>query len=65
MTKPTEKQLHATLLDIKYASDLQTELIEELVQTLKEARARKRITSRTLKKAINYYRSIYEREPFL
>lgn len=65
MAKSSEKQLYATLLDIRNAADLQIILIEDLQQALKDARAQKRKTERHLKKGIEQYKSLYGRDPAL
>lgn len=63
MAKLTEKQLYATWLDVGYADEVNQELIDQLSDQLKEARAMKRKSIKLLKKASDHYKTVTGKEP--
>ena len=58
-----EKQLFLTCLDLKYSYDINEGFLQDLRDNIKELKKQQNKTKRALKKVIEHYKSIYNREP--
>ena len=63
MSKPIEKQLFQTWLDIYYADQLNDQFLIDFEIEIREFKKSRKKTKRCLKKAVEYYKKLYGKEP--
>ena len=63
MSKPIEKQLFQTWLDIYYADQLNDQFLIDFEIEIREFKKSRKKTKRSLIKAVEYYKKLYGKEP--
>ena len=63
MSKPIEKQLFQTWLDIYYADQLNDQFLMDFEMEIKALKKSRNKTKRMLKKAAEHYKELYGKEP--